>query len=41
VDGVPVVILTYAASERNMRQALAKIDQLEVVTDRTVLIRVL
>ncbi len=41
VDSVPVVMLTYKASERNMQQALAKIDQLDVVRDRTILIRVL
>ena len=41
VDSVPVVMLTYKASERNMQQALMKIDKLDVVTDKTVLIRVL
>jgi homoserine dehydrogenase len=41
VDSVPVVMLTYKASERNMQQALAKINQLEVVTAPTVVIRVL
>ena len=41
VDSVPVVMLTYKASERNMQQALVKIDKLDVVTDKTVLIRVL
>jgi homoserine dehydrogenase len=41
VDSVPVVMLTYKASERNMQQALVKIDKLGVVTDKTVLIRVL
>jgi homoserine dehydrogenase len=41
VDSVPVVVLTYEASEYDMQQALVKIDKLDVVTDRTVLIRVL
>jgi homoserine dehydrogenase len=41
VDSVPVVVLTYEASERAMQQALQKIDALEDVTDKTVLIRVL
>jgi homoserine dehydrogenase len=41
VDSVPVVMLTYKASEREMQQALVKIDKLDVVRDKTVLIRVL
>lgn len=41
VDSVPVVMLTYEASERNMQQALAQINQLDVVTDKTVVMRVL
>ncbi|MBD3307363.1 homoserine dehydrogenase [candidate division KSB3 bacterium] len=38
---VPVVMLTYEASEHDMQQALIKIDQLDVLTDTTVVIRVL
>lgn len=41
VDSVPVVMLTYEATERNMQQALQKIGNLGVVTDETVVIRVL
>lgn len=41
VDSVPVVMLTYKASERNMQQALIKINQFDIVTDKTVVIRVL
>jgi homoserine dehydrogenase len=41
VDSVPVVMLTYEATERNMQQALRQIDDLGVVTDETVVIRVL
>jgi homoserine dehydrogenase len=41
IDSVPLVILTYEASERDMQQALQKIEQLNSVTDKTVLLRVL
>ena len=41
VDSVPVVVLTYEASEHDMQQALQKIDALDEVKDKTVLIRVL
>jgi len=41
VDHVPVVILTYEASEREMQAALQKIDTLDDVKAKTVLIRVL
>jgi homoserine dehydrogenase len=41
VDSVPVVVLTYQATERNMRLALQQIDAMDVVKDKTVLIRVL
>lgn len=40
-DKVPIVMMTYDAPEHAMQQALAKIDQLDIVTDKTVLIRVL
>ncbi len=36
---VPIVMLTHEAREANVRQALDVIDQLEVVSDRTMLIR--
>jgi len=38
-DIVPIVMLTYEAREKEMREALRKIDQLPVVKDTTVLIR--
>ena len=41
LNSVPIVMLTYAAPEHAMQQALVKIHQLDVVTDETVLIRVL
>ena len=37
-QGVPVVITTYRAPEGNVRQALAEVDALEVIKDRTVCI---
>ena len=37
---VPVVILTYKAKEGSMREAIAKIDALDYVTDKTVVIRI-
>jgi len=37
---VPIVMLTHEAKEANVKQALAEIDQLDVVRDKTVLIRV-
>lgn len=40
-DQVPIVMLTYDAPEHAMQQALKEINQLDVVTDKTVLIRVL
>ncbi|GAK61445.1 homoserine dehydrogenase [Candidatus Vecturithrix granuli] len=40
-DKVPIVMLTYDAPEHAMQQALSRIDQLDIVTDKTVLIRVL
>ncbi len=40
-DSVSMVMLTYKTPEHVMQQALKKIDQLDVVTDKTVLIRIL
>ena len=37
---VPIVMTTYKAKEKDVRQALKKIDKLEVVRDKTVLIRI-
>jgi homoserine dehydrogenase len=37
---VPIVVMTHQARERNIRQAISKIDNLEAVLDKTVLIRV-
>ncbi len=37
---VPVVMLTHEAKEEQVKAALEKIDQLQIVTDKTVLIRV-
>jgi len=37
---VPVVMTTHEAREKNMRQALEEIDKLDIVLDRTVLIRI-
>lgn len=38
-EGVPVVILTHEALERDMTEAIAKIDRESYVTDKTVIIR--
>jgi homoserine dehydrogenase len=41
VDGsVPVVMLTHEAKERSVRRALAQVELLDVLTDRTITIRV-
>ena len=41
MDGsVPVVMLTHEAEERSVQKALAKMDQLDVLTDKTMTIRV-
>ena len=41
IDGaVPIVMLTHEAREADVRSALSRIDQLDVVKDKTVLIRV-
>lgn len=37
---VPVVMTTYKAKEKNVRQALKKIDKLKIVKARTILIRI-
>jgi homoserine dehydrogenase len=41
VDSVPLVMLTYEAYEHDMQEALRKIEQMDSVTDETVLIRAL
>ena len=41
VDSVPLVMLTWEASEHEMQEAIRKIEQMDSVTDKTVLIRVL
>jgi homoserine dehydrogenase len=37
---VPIVMTTYRAQEKNVRQALKKIDKLDMVLDKTILIRI-
>jgi homoserine dehydrogenase len=37
---VPVVMTTYKAKEKNVREALKKIDRLDIVLDKTILIRI-
>ncbi len=39
-EAVPVVIMTHEARERNVRRALREIDEMDVILDRTTLIRV-
>jgi len=39
-EAVPVVVLTHEAKERNVREAIQEIDQLPVVMDKTVFMRV-
>ncbi len=39
-EAVPLVLLTHTARERNVQEAIAKIDRLDVVSDKTVVIRV-
>lgn len=39
-EAVPVVVLTHEAKEKNVRQSISEIDQLPVVMDKTVFIRV-
>ena len=40
VGAVPIVMITHEAKEAAVRMALSEIDQLEVVKDNTVLIRI-
>ncbi len=40
VGAVPIVMITHEAKEAAVRKALAEIDQLEVIKDKTVLIRI-
>ena len=37
---VPIVMMTHEAREADVRKALAKIDKLDVVTDKSTLIRI-
>ena len=37
---VPIVMTTYKAKEKNVRQALKKINRLDIVRDKTILIRI-
>ena len=37
---VPIVMTTYKAKEKDVRQALKKIDRLDIVRDKTILIRI-
>jgi homoserine dehydrogenase len=39
-EAVPVVIMTHEARERNVRRALKEIDRMDVILDKTMLIRV-
>jgi len=39
-ESVPLVVLTHKAKEKDVRQAIKEIDQIPVVTDKTVFIRV-
>jgi len=39
-EPVPVVIMTHVTQERNLKEAIQKVDRLETVTDETVIIRV-
>jgi len=39
-EAVPVVIMTHEARERSVRKALREIDQMDVILDKTILIRV-
>jgi homoserine dehydrogenase len=39
-SAVPVVMTTYKAKEKNVRQALKKIDKLNIVKGKTILIRI-
>jgi homoserine dehydrogenase len=39
-SAVPIVMTTYKAKEKNVREALKKIDKLAIVMDNTILIRI-
>ena len=39
-SAVPVVMTTYKAKEKNVRKALKKIDKLDIVLDKTILVRI-
>lgn len=39
-SAVPIVVMTHEAVEKNVRRALAKIDELDVISDKTMVIRV-
>jgi homoserine dehydrogenase len=39
-EAVPVVMMTHEARERNVRRALREIDEMDVILDKTMLIRV-
>ncbi len=39
-SAVPIVMTTYKAREKNVREALKKIDKLDVVMGKTILIRI-
>jgi homoserine dehydrogenase len=39
-SAVPIVMTTYQAQEKNVRNALKKIDKLDIVLDKTILIRI-
>jgi homoserine dehydrogenase len=39
-EAVPVVMMTHEARERNVRRALGEIDEMDVILDKTMLIRV-
>ncbi len=39
-EGVPIVILTHEAMERDLKRALQEIDELDIVLDKTKLIRI-
>jgi homoserine dehydrogenase len=40
-EGIPIFMVTHTALERNMRDAIYKIDNLDCVKDKTLFIRVL
>ena len=39
-SAVPIVMTTYKAREKNVQQALKKIDKLDIVLDKTILVRI-